>query len=126
MEKDIYITRSQIANVTVSLLTLAALVVVYLKSCKEYNVVNIDSPALVLAILSALPYAITFLFSFFINSDNHRKAFYACLGILFFMTGLEWTLPRTVQMQDFYSVIWFFQTVFVIPFLFYTIKSDKE
>ncbi len=124
MEKELDISISSVGNFITIVLTFAALTVVFMKACKDYTVSDIDSPNLVLALLSALPYFITFIFSFFSKTENHRKAFYASLGILFFMTGFEWFGPRTLQMRDIYSVIWFFQTVFVVPFLIYTVRSD--
>lgn len=124
MEKDVEVSLSSIGNYIIIVLTFAALAVVFMKASRDYSVTDIDSPNLVLAILSALPYFITFVFSFFSKTENHRKSFYASLGILFFMTGFEWFGPRTSQMRDVYSVIWFFQTVFVVPFLIYAVRSD--
>lgn len=125
MEKDININRSQIANFTTALLTLAALIVIFFKSCKDYSVVDIESPALLLAILTTLPYVITFFFTLFCKTATHRKAFYATLGVLFFMTSLEWVLPKTAMLRDVDAVVWFFQTIFVVPFLIATIKNEE-
>lgn len=126
MEKDINLTRTQIANFTTSALSFFALFVIFLMSCKQYGVADIDSPALILALMTILPYLITAFFTFFCKTATHRKAIYTTLGILFLMTSAEWVLPKSALLRDLYSVVWFFQTLIVIPFLITTIKNQSE
>ncbi|MEZ4814135.1 MAG: hypothetical protein R3A80_02875 [Bdellovibrionota bacterium] len=125
MEKDINLTRTQIANFTTSALSFFALFVIFLMSCKQYGVTDVDSPALILAMMTTLPYLITAFFTFFCKTSAHRKAFYATLGVLFLMTGAEWVLPKSILLRDVYSVVWFFQTIVAIPFLIVTIKNQS-
>jgi hypothetical protein len=110
----------------VPVLSLSIFITIVIKSSREYNVVDIDSPNVVLCALSSFPYFLTFVFSFFAKTETHRKAFYGALGLLAFMTAFEWIGPKTQQMRDIYTVIWFFQTVFIVPFLMATIKGEKK
>ena len=123
MEKDVDF---DLARLVVPILSLIALAAVYLKACRDYYVVDYDSPNFYLACLSGFPYFLTFAFSFFAKTENHRKSFYGALGLLAFMTMFEWLGPRSPQMKDIYSVMWFFQTVFVVPFLIYTVRTQSE
>ncbi|MEZ4813609.1 MAG: hypothetical protein R3A80_00180 [Bdellovibrionota bacterium] len=110
----------------IPIISFLAVCVVLYKSCYEYAVVDLDSPNLLLAIFSCFPYLLLFAFSFFAKNRAHRLSFYAVLGLLAFMTGFEWLGPKTVEMKNIYSVVWFFQSVFIIPFLLYAIKDQPK
>lgn len=107
----------------IPILSLLATGVVFYKSCIDNMVVSMDSPNFLLVVFSTFPYLLTFGISFFAKNDSHRKALYATLGILIFMTSFEWMGPRTPDMKNLYSVVWFIQIVFLVPFLIYTIRE---
>jgi len=110
-------------------LSLFALSVVLYRACYDYAVVSLESPNLILAIFSTFPYFLTFAFSFFTKNATHRKSFYAVLGLLAFMTSFEWMGPKTPEMKNIYSIVWFFQTIFIVPFLVYSaneVESKKN
>lgn len=101
-------------------LSFLALSIVLYRACYDYAVVSWESPNLLLALFSSFPYFLTFAFSFFTKNATHRKSFYAVLGLLAFMTGFEWMGPKTPEMKNIYSIVWFFQTIFIVPFLVYS------
>jgi len=123
MEKDIDFDLGRLVVPIVSLVAVAA---VFSKACRDYYVVDMDSPNFFLACLSGFPYLLVFAFSFFAKTEIQRKSFYGALGLLAFMTMFEWLGPRSPKMKDFYSVMWFFQTVFIVPFLIYTVRSQES
>lgn len=127
MEKSIpHFIKLALSYWIVPFVSLLALCVVLYKSCYDYAVVNLDSPNLLLALFTSFPYFLTFAFSFFTKSEAHRKSFYMVLGLLAFMTGFEWMGPKTEETKNIYSVVWFFQTVFIVPFLLYSSNEGQN
>ncbi len=126
MEKTLEKPADDFTYFIVPSLSLAGLIIVFIKAAKDYLVVSVDSPNFILACLSALPYLLTFAFSFFVKTANHRKVFYGALGFLCFMTAFEWIGPKTPEMKTIYTIIWFFQIVFVVPFLTYSLRGTQN
>ena len=107
-------------------LSLLACVLVFAKATYDYGVESMESPNFLLVCFTSFPYFLTFVFSFIIKAEEQRKSFYMVLGLLSFMSGIEWILPRTAQLKNILSVVWFFQTIFVVPFLIYSVKNESS